>query len=103
MELKIDGYNVSRSLSNAKDRGVIIYVQETLSYEECSALNKHNFKESMWIILKLQNSYSILLDASSGLANNVRLNEILSVAEEINNKYKVIKLGHRLGGLVHNS
>jgi len=28
--------------------------------------------------------------ASSGLANNVRLNELLSAAEEINTKYKVI-------------
>ena len=63
VELKIDGCNVSRSLSNAKDRVIIIYIQETLSSEESSALNKHNFKESIWIILKLQDSDSLLLGA----------------------------------------
>ena len=95
VEFKIDGYNMCMSKVEEMSRGVGLYIQENLAYTECSVLNNKPFKESCWCELQLKNNEKMMIRAvyrspSSGLANNIRLNHLISLATGFNFNYTVI-------------
>ena len=95
VEFSIEGFSLYISKVEEKSRGVGIYVKETLSSTECSVLNNCNFKESCWCEIILKNNDKLLIGAiyrspSSGMANNLKLNQMISTAVGLNHSYIVV-------------
>ena len=95
VEFSIEGFSLYISKVEEKSRGVGIYVNETLSSTECSVLNNCNFKESCWYEIILKNNDKLLIGAiyrspSSGTANNLKLNQMISTAVGLNHSYLVV-------------
>ena len=89
IEFQIDGYTLCLNKVEEKSRGVGIYFKENLSYTECTVLNSRPFKELCWCELQLKNNEKMLVGAvyrspSSGVANNLRLNQLISLAVSLN-------------------
>ena len=62
---------------------------------ECSVLDNSTFKESCWCEIVLRNNEKLLLGAiyrspSSGTANSLRLNQLISTAVGLKYDYTVI-------------
>lgn len=93
--MKMEGFGYSQSKTVETSRGVCIYYKDNLSVEDCTTLNDHNFVESCWCTIKLNNHEQILLGgiyrSPSSDDNNARnLNNLINEAVSLNYKYTIL-------------
>ena len=98
-EYYLNNYQCFTSKLDDNSRGVVIYVKNDISAEQCNQLKDCMFTESVWIVLKPtnDNKTNILLGGiykspSSNAANQKNLNVLLSKAAALNYE-KLIILG----------